>query len=71
MYLLFVDSTKWVEYQPHLEGVTAIQNIPDNLKMWADKQQHWEGHTLRNKLMSSLSSVSSGKFKMQMLKLKI
>lgn len=36
MYSLFVDSTKWVECQLHLESVTAIQNNPDNLKMWAD-----------------------------------
>lgn len=36
MYSLFVDSTKWAECQLHLEGVTAIQNSPDNLKMWAD-----------------------------------
>lgn len=36
VYSLFVDSTKWVDCQPHLESVTAIQNNPDNLKMWAD-----------------------------------
>lgn len=42
MYSLFVDSTKWVECQLHLEGVTATPNIADNLKMWEDTNKSIE-----------------------------
>ena len=42
MYSLFVDSTEWVECQLHLEGVTATQNIADNLKMWEDTNKSIE-----------------------------
>lgn len=33
IYSLLVVSTKWVECQLHLDGVSAIQNNTDNLKL--------------------------------------
>lgn len=45
IYSLLVVSTKWVECQLHLDGVSAIQNNTDNLKLWADINNNIEKTT--------------------------